>query len=70
MNQTKVFLDSNILIGASNPQSREFLFRLKHLVNVGLVAVITTDLTCQEIAKKSTEKDYGVIKECGTTPFP
>ncbi len=69
MNRTKVFLDSNILIQAGKPPGGPVLERLKHLVNAGLVTVLTTDLTCREVAKKHTENDYNVIKEVGQPHF-
>ena len=68
-NQTKVFLDANIVIGAGKPPGGPLLVRLKYLVNAGLVTVVATDLTFQEVAKKHAEDDYKVIKEVGRAHF-
>ena len=65
----KVFLDANIVIRAGKPPGGQMLERLKYLVNVGLITVLTTDLTCQEVAKKHAENDYKIIKDIGRGHF-
>ena len=65
----KVFLDANVVIQTGKPPGGPILNRLKGLVDVGLITVITTDLTCQEIAKKHAENDYKVIKNVGEPHF-
>ena len=66
---TKVFLDANVVIHAGKPPGGLILSRLKELINAGFITVLTTDLTCQEVAKKHTENDYNVIKEVGRPSF-
>ena len=69
MKHTKVFLDANILIKAGKPPGGPTLVRLKDLVNAGFITVLTTDLTCSEVAKKHADNDYDVIKEVGRPHF-
>ena len=69
MKPTKVFLDANIMIKAGKPPGGPVLVRLKDLVNAGFITVLTTDLTCREVAKKHAENDYDVIKEVGRPHF-
>ena len=59
----KVFLDANAVIRERNLREGLLLGRLKDLVDDGVISVLTTDLTCQQVAKKHAENDYGVIKE-------
>ena len=66
---TKVFLDANILIQAGKPPGGPIFDRVKGLVEAGLITVLTTDLTCAEVAKKHAENDYDVIKEVGRPHF-
>ena len=65
----KVFLDANVVIRAGKPPGGPILDRLTGLVDAGIVTVLTTDLTCQEVAKKHAENDYKVIKEVGHPHF-
>ena len=66
---TKVFLDANIVIGAGKPPGGPLLVQLKYLVNAGLISILTTDLTHEEIAKKHAENDYKTIKGVGRVYF-
>lgn len=68
-NQTKVFIDANIFIGAGKPPGGPLLIRLKYLVDAGLVTVIATDLTLQEVVKNLAEKDYKNINKVGQPKF-
>ena len=65
----KIFLDADIVIQEGRPPGGPLLGRLKSLVADGVVTVLTTDLTCQQIAKKHTENDYNIIKELGRPHF-
>ena len=66
---TKVFIDANIMISAGKPPGGPMLLPLKNLVDAGVITVLTTDLTCQEVAKKHAENDYNVLKEVGLPHF-
>ena len=66
---TKVFIDANILISAGKPPGGPMLLPLKNLVDAGVITVLTTDLTCQEVAKKHARNDYNVIKGVGRPHF-
>ena len=66
---TKVFLDANVVIQAGKPPGGLILSRLKKLIDAGFITVLTTDLTCQEVAKKHADNDYKVIKEVGQSHF-
>ena len=66
---TKVFLDANVVIQAGKPPGGLILSRLKKLIDAGFITVLTTDLTCQEVAKKHADDDYKVIKEVGQSHF-
>jgi len=65
----KVFLDANVVIAAGKPPGGPILARVADLVEADLVAVLTTDLTITEVAKKHAENDYEVIKEVGRAHF-
>ena len=65
----KVFLDADIVIRAGKPPGGPLLGRLKDLVDDGVITVLTTDLTCQEVAKKHAENDYDIIKGVGKPRF-
>ena len=65
----KVFLDANIVIGDGKPPGGPLLGRLKGLINDGLITLLTTDLTCQEVAKKNTETHYDEIRKVGEHKF-
>lgn len=65
----KVFLDANIVIQAGKPPGGPTIARLKDLVRAKLITVLTTDLTCTEVAKKHAQNDYEVIKEIGRPHF-
>ncbi len=65
----KVFLDANVVIQAGKPPGGPVLVRVKDLVEAELITVLTTDLTCTEVAKKHAENDYEVIKEVGRPHF-
>ena len=65
----KVFIDANIFIKAGKPPGGPLIKRLKDLADAGFIDVLTTNLTCQEVAKKYTESDYDVIKEVGRPHF-
>ena len=69
MKHTKVFLDANIMIKAGKPPGGPTLIRLKDLINAGFITMLTTDLTCQEVAKKHAENDYNVINGVGELHF-
>ena len=69
MKHTKVFLDANIMIKAGKPPGGPTLIRLKDLINAGFITMLTTDLTCQEVAKKHAENDYNVINGVGEPHF-
>ena len=65
----KVFLDANVVIQAGKPPGGPILARVNDLVGAGLITVLTTDLTCTEVAKKHAENDYEVIKEVAQPHF-
>ena len=65
----KVFIDANIFIQAGKPPGGPLIKRLKDLTDAGFITVLTTDLTCQEVAKKHTENHYNVVKEVGQSHF-
>ena len=65
----KVFLDANMVIQAGKPPGGPLFVQLKKLVDADVITVLTTDLTCQEVAKKHAENDYNVIKEVGRSHF-
>lgn len=65
----KVFLDANTVIQVGKPPGGPILGRVKDLVKAGFITVLTTDLTCAEVAKKHAENDYEVIKEVGRPHF-
>ena len=66
---TKVFIDANILINAGKPPGGPMLLPLKNLVDAGVITVFTTDLTCQEVAKKHAKNVYNVLKGVGRPHF-
>lgn len=59
----KIFLDANIVIGAGKPPGGPEIARVVDLVEAGLVAVLTTDITIAEVAKKHIKNDFAAIKE-------
>ena len=69
----KVFLDADIVIREGRPSVRQgtslTLDRLKDLVDAGVVTVLTTDLTCWQVAKKRAEEDHDIVKEVGRSRF-
>lgn len=65
----KVFLDANVIIAAGKPPGGPVLARVRDLVEAGLIAVLTTDLTVTEVAKKHAENDFKVIAEVGRLHF-
>jgi hypothetical protein len=65
----KVFLDANVVIQGGRPPGGPLLARVADLSEAGLIAVLTTDLTKVEVAKKHAENDYEVIKEIGRPHF-
>ena len=65
----KVFLDANIVIQEGKPPGGPLFVQLKKLVDADVITVLTSDLTCQEVAKKHAENDYNVIKEVGQPHF-
>lgn len=65
----KVFLDADIVIREGKPPGGPLLSRLKDLANDDVITVLTTDLTCQQVAKKHVENDYKVIKEVRRSHF-
>lgn len=65
----KIFLDANVVIQAGKPPGGPVLVRVRDLVEAELITVLTTDLTCTEVAKKHAENDYEVIKEVGRPHF-
>lgn len=58
----QVFLDANVLIQEGKTGS-PILERLVDLVDIGLIAILTTDLTMTEVAKKHTENDINIVKD-------
>ena len=65
----KVFLDADIVIREGKPPGGPLLSRLKDLVDDDVITVLTTDLTCRQVAKKHVENDYKVIKEVRRSHF-
>ena len=69
----KVFLDADIVIREGRPSARRgtrlTLDQLKDFVDAGVVTVLTTDLTCWQVAKKRAEEDLDVVKESGRPRF-
>jgi hypothetical protein len=61
-NKPKVFLDANIVIGAGKPPGGPELVRVIDLVDAGLITVLTTDITVNEVAKKHRQNDFELIK--------
>lgn len=57
MRPRQVFLDANIVIQTGKPPGGPTIKRLIDLVDVGIIAVVTTDLTVTEVVKKHTETD-------------
>ena len=57
----KVFLDANTVIGDGKPPGGPLLSRLKDLVDDDVITVLTTDLACQQVAKKHAKNDYDLI---------
>ena len=65
----KIFLDANVVIQAGKPPGGPILARVKDLVDAGFITVLTTDLSCKEVAKRHAENDYKVIKNVGLQHF-
>ena len=65
----KVFLDANVVIQAGKPPGGPILRRVKDLVDAGLIELLSTDLTCVEVAKRHAKNDYEVIKGVGQSHF-
>lgn len=65
----KVFLDANVLIKMGSPPGGPLGDRLHDLVKAGIIEIVTTDLTIQEVSKKHTQNDYDVIKEISRHHF-
>ncbi|EJL22704.1 PIN domain-containing protein [Novosphingobium sp. AP12] len=65
----KVFLDANIVISAGKPPGGPEIARIVDLVEVGLISLLTTDLTITEVAKKHIQNDFETIKEISQPHF-
>ena len=65
----KIFVDANVVIQAGKPQGGPILPRVKDSVDAGFISVLTTDLSCKEVAKRHAENDYKVIKNVGPSHF-
>ncbi|MBZ9974202.1 hypothetical protein [Mesorhizobium sp. BR-1-1-10] len=65
----KVFLDANVIIRAGRPPGGPLIDRIVDLVNADFVAVVATDLTLIEVAKKHADNDFNVIKDVGRQHF-
>jgi len=60
--KTRVFLDANIIIGAGKPPGGPEIARVVDLVEAGIVTVLTTDLTINEVIKKHVQNDFDLVK--------
>ena len=58
----RVFLDSNVVIQEGRALSSPALIHLENLATAGIVRVLTTDITCNEIAKRHADNDHKLVK--------
>ena len=63
MKTPKIFLDANILIAAGKPPGGPEVGRVADLAEAGLVTVLTTDVTINEVVKNHVESEFDAIKE-------
>jgi hypothetical protein len=57
----KIFLDANVVIRAGKPPGGPLISRVGDLAEVGMIKLVTTDLTKTEIAKKHAANDFEEI---------
>lgn len=65
----KVFLDANVVIQAGKPPGGPVMSRVSDLVKAGFIAVLTTDLTVAEVAKKHAANDFEAVKDLAQPHF-
>lgn len=62
-NYYNVFIDANVIISAGKPPGGPEMARVIDLVDAGIVSILTTDLSVQEIVKKHTSNQIEIIKD-------
>ena len=67
--QTKVFIDADIAIGMGKPPGNWIFQRLVDLVNVGLIAIVTTDVTRGQIVKHHVDDAYKALAPLRESSF-
>ena len=65
----KVFIDANVLIEAGQPPGGPLISELKDLVEAGLIEVLTTDLTIQEVAKRHAANNSDALASISRPHF-
>ena len=59
---TRIFLDTNIIVAFGGSPNKGVISWLTPLVTHGLITILTTDVTCREIAKKHAENKFKLLK--------
>ncbi len=59
--RSKVFIDADVAIGMGKPPGNWIFQRLVDLVNVGLISIVTTDLTIGQIVKHHVDDAYKTL---------
>ena len=59
--RSKVFMDADVAIGMGKPPGNWIFQRLVDLVNLGLVSIVTTDLTIGQIVKHHVNDAYETL---------
>lgn len=65
----KVFLDADIAIGMGKPPGNWIFQRLVDLVNVGLLSIVTTELTIGQIVKHHVNDAYKTLEPLRESHF-
>ena len=58
----KVFLDAKIVIEAGIPPYGPEFTRVIDLIEAGRIRILTTEVTCAEVARHHVRRDFNVIK--------
>ena len=59
--RSKVFIDADVAIGMGKPPGNWIFQRLLDLVNVGLISIVTTDLTIGQVVKHHVDDAYKTL---------
>ena len=66
--RSKVFMDADVAIAMGKPPGNWIFQRLVDLVNLGLISIVTTDVTMGQIIKHHVKDAYETL--ASFTPVP